>query len=939
MSETKLMRDDLAEKDVTKDIRESFELLNQKIITTDEYLTKVSDNLKKNIPDSQKLSLRALQDLTKANKDVKDLYEKILRLEEKKLSVGDKAMQQAIKDSRLRVQESKERMQNAREIEAETKAKERAEKFAERERKTLEKNKSSYEQLKRKYSEAANELKELGAKQVLHGRLNAKEAIQYGALTAKVEKYYQGLVKVNESVGQHQIHVGNYAKGFVQLDDKLRLLLADTAAFQNSINTGIAGISNNLEPFITQFKVAIQESGSFKGGLLQLGKSFMSFSVIATAAVTLFTLFGEQLINYVGSLFEADKATKANIKSRKEHNERIKEGIKYVAEESARYYGLITTLKNTNKGSRERAELIQKINDTYGTTLKNISDEKAFQDQLNKSVEDYIKFKEQEFRIKANEDLIAKGLEKQSKLKKQIFESDSRIITLKERAVQLDAITDDFDARHGVGLDDEIEKRDQLKDQLNELNQRLKSYGLNIGDATSKMEKLGFKTGDAVDKTKELEDLSKRIREEQIKRITDETQKFLEEIKLRYDEERNQIIETYAIESQKKQLLKELEATYLFEIDQYYRKLEKDQFDRFLDTQKKQLEAVKQRLEEEEKIREKQQKQLQDNLDEAVQAEADRQKKIELARDTAVIEGRKTQQQATEERINDLENELKKEGENSVRRYEIEKELAQLRKDLNKSVKDQQLQNIKEMIDATKGFADEIIKIEELIAGKQIAAIDREIEARKEAIRQREKDIEKGNILASESLALEREELRKSEMEKAEIEKRMANIKLVTATLELLSKTGSAAASIQEATKALAGIKGLISYDVGTDSVPDIGAGVDGKGGMPALIHKNEMILTAEEKKSAGITSRKQVTDVMKAFNAGKLIDSSGASQTITPMVNFEKYEESFKKVNEYANDLPKIMMNSQMLDQERQMVTMQVVRRNNVSFNRFIKR
>ncbi len=99
------------------------------------------------------------------------------------------------------------------------------------------------------------------------------------------------------------------------------------------------------------------------------------------AVVTALGLLVAGLVNYAMGESEADKAAKkrtATLKAQKEEEEKARQAI---ASESAEYVGLIYQLKATNAGSKERETLIKQINATYGTTLKNLSDEKVFQQQ------------------------------------------------------------------------------------------------------------------------------------------------------------------------------------------------------------------------------------------------------------------------------------------------------------------------------------------------------------------------------------------------------------------------------------------------------------------------------------------------------------------------------------------------------------------------------
>jgi hypothetical protein len=86
-----------------------------------------------------------------------------------------------------------------------------------------------------------------------------------------------------------------------------------------------------------------------------------------------------------------------------------------VAEATGEFVGLIEQLKNTNEGSKERIKLINTINNQYGTTLQNLSDEIAFQEQLNQAVADYITFQKLKIKTQLNEEKVTKIIKDQIK--------------------------------------------------------------------------------------------------------------------------------------------------------------------------------------------------------------------------------------------------------------------------------------------------------------------------------------------------------------------------------------------------------------------------------------------------------------------------------------------------------------------------------------------
>ncbi len=121
-----------------------------------------------------------------------------------------------------------------------------------------------------------------------------------------------------------------------------------------------------------------------------LGTAMKALPIIALVAGLATLAYG--LYQYATASSEADKnekRRKANLEALKKAE---KEQTETIAKESAEYVGLIYQLKATNADSKERETLIKQINATYGTTLKNLSDEKAFQQQLNLEVANYIAF-------------------------------------------------------------------------------------------------------------------------------------------------------------------------------------------------------------------------------------------------------------------------------------------------------------------------------------------------------------------------------------------------------------------------------------------------------------------------------------------------------------------------------------------------------------------
>jgi hypothetical protein len=194
------------------------------------------------------------------------------------------------------------------------------------------------------------------------------------------------------------------------------------------------------------------------------------------ALVLALTALTAGLVYYFSSADKATSATEKMAKQKKEAEEASKKQSQAVAKESTEFVGLVYQLKATNAGSKERADLIKKINSTYNTTLKNLSDEAAFQKQLNAEVASYIAYQKAKYELAKNEDKITLNLEKQDEIRKKLNTTQKELDRLNEKKKNLPA---DY---LGIGqlnqqIEDQTKKLNTYQEQLDAAGKRLESYG------------------------------------------------------------------------------------------------------------------------------------------------------------------------------------------------------------------------------------------------------------------------------------------------------------------------------------------------------------------------------------------------------------------------------------------------------------------------------
>ena len=131
--------------------------------------------------------------------------------------------------------------------------------------------------------------------------------------------------------------------------------------------------------------------------------------LIVGALTTLLALFSD----YIFGVDDAAEETKKLSLEQQALNDFTTQMNQSVAEEQRELDALFGALKKTNAGSAERSKLINEINSKYGITLKNISDEKKFVEQLDIAYQNLVKSIKAKAAAEAGQKVIGDLLAKQ----------------------------------------------------------------------------------------------------------------------------------------------------------------------------------------------------------------------------------------------------------------------------------------------------------------------------------------------------------------------------------------------------------------------------------------------------------------------------------------------------------------------------------------------
>lgn len=142
-----------------------------------------------------------------------------------------------------------------------------------------------------------------------------REAADSGKkLEAETNAIYQQMIKLQEATGNYRLSVGHYQKTWDGLGISISQVVRELPAAAVSLNTFFLGISNNIPMVVDEINrlraqnKLLQAEGkatiSVTGSIV---KALFGWNTALVILLTVFSMFGQDIINWIANLFKAEK--------------------------------------------------------------------------------------------------------------------------------------------------------------------------------------------------------------------------------------------------------------------------------------------------------------------------------------------------------------------------------------------------------------------------------------------------------------------------------------------------------------------------------------------------------------------------------------------------------------------------------------------------------
>lgn len=134
-------------------------------------------------------------------------------------------------------------------------------------------------------------------------------------LETETNALYQQMIKLQEATGNYRLSVGHYQRTWDSLGISISQVVRELPAVAVSLNTFFLGISNNIPMVVdeinrlrAQNKLLQAEGKATVSVTGSIVKALFSWNTVLVILLTVFSMFGKQIITWVGNLFKAKNA-------------------------------------------------------------------------------------------------------------------------------------------------------------------------------------------------------------------------------------------------------------------------------------------------------------------------------------------------------------------------------------------------------------------------------------------------------------------------------------------------------------------------------------------------------------------------------------------------------------------------------------------------------
>lgn len=340
------------------------------------------------------------------------------------------------------------------------------------------------------------------------------------ALLAQIKVVQDELNKAEQASGRFQRNVGNYSSAFNGLGMSIQQIARELPTLSLGANMFFLAISNNLPIFFDEVQRARKEYTAYIAELKkgntdvqkvapvwkQIASGIFSWNTALTVGVTLLTVYGKDIVEWVKELINGKEAVDALKEAQKQLNEAQLEGSKNAQSELLKLRLLRKEAEDTTKPIEQRKKAVSELQRLYPDYLGNIDKEKILTGQAAGM-----------YKTLANDILSAAKA-------RAAFD---KLVETAKRQVDLEASLEKLKESLRLSFDDEETMNKQLEERRKIIRQS-KEYEENLARTAKSYENQATFVSSTYEEEKQLKEVERLF--EAIRKAQEEMDKIAKEI-------------------------------------------------------------------------------------------------------------------------------------------------------------------------------------------------------------------------------------------------------------------------------------------------------------------------------------------------------------------------------------------------------------------------
>lgn len=258
-----------------------------------------------------------------------------------------------------------------------------------------------------------------------------------------IDKLRTELKTIDASMGNYQRNVGNYSSAYNGLSFGIQQVARELPVLKMGFDVFFLAIGNNIPILADEivrardnYKSMVATGASATPVWKQVLSSIFSWQSGMVVAITLLSVFGKEIVNWISGLFDAKNALDDVTSVQKQLNEARASGVKDTVKERTELKLLYEASQNQNRSMEDRISAVNELQKKYPEYFKNISDENILAGKASLAYQDLTKNIISAARARATQDTIIKNEEKRLELDNQRIGNLVKVVQLQK---QIDA--------------------------------------------------------------------------------------------------------------------------------------------------------------------------------------------------------------------------------------------------------------------------------------------------------------------------------------------------------------------------------------------------------------------------------------------------------------------------------------------------------------------